>query len=46
MLDRSGRLPAILTCPGDWVTVAPDGETVKRHPAALGKRYRRPWGCR
>jgi hypothetical protein len=46
LLDRSGRLPAMLTLtyPGDWVTVAPDGETVKRHLAALGKRYRRAWG--
>ena len=33
-----------LTYPGDWLTVAPDAETVKRHLAALAKRYERTWG--
>jgi hypothetical protein len=33
-----------LTYPGDWLTVAPDGETVKRHFTALAKRYERTWG--
>jgi hypothetical protein len=32
-----------LTYPGDWLTVAPDGETVKRHFNALAKRYERGW---
>jgi hypothetical protein len=33
LTDRSCRLPAMitLTYPGDWVTVAPTAETVKRH---------------
>ncbi len=37
--------PAMLTLtyPGDWLTVAPHGETVKRHFAALAKRYERAW---
>jgi len=41
LVDRSGRLPAMLTLtyPGDWLTVAPDAETVKRHFWALCKRY-------
>jgi hypothetical protein len=30
-----------LTYPGDWVTVAPTAETVKRHLWALCKRYAR-----
>jgi hypothetical protein len=44
--DRSGRLPAMLTLtyPGDWLSVAPDAETVKRHFWALCKRYERAWG--
>lgn len=43
MIDRSYRLPAMitLTYPGDWVTVAPTAETVKRHLWALCKRYAR-----
>lgn len=46
LVDRTGRLPAMLTLtyPGDWVTVAPDAETVKRHFQALCKRYERAWG--
>ena len=46
LVDRSLRLPAMLTLtyPGDWLTVAPDGETVKRHFTALAKRYERTWG--
>jgi hypothetical protein len=46
LVDRSGRLPAMLTLtyPGDWLTVAPDAETVKRHFWALCKRYQRAWG--
>jgi hypothetical protein len=46
LTDRTGRLPCMLTLtyPGDWVTVAPDGETVKRHLSALGSRYKRAWG--
>jgi hypothetical protein len=33
-----------LTYPGDWLAVAPNGEAVKRHLAALAKRYERVWG--
>ncbi|WP_300008181.1 hypothetical protein [Pseudonocardia sp.] len=46
IVDRTGRLPAMLTLtyPGDWLTVAPDAETVKRHFWALCKRYERTWG--
>jgi RNA polymerase subunit RPABC4/transcription elongation factor Spt4 len=46
LTDRTGRLPCMLTLtyPGDWVAVAPDGETVKRHLAALASRYKRAWG--
>ena len=37
LVDRSTRLPAMLTLtyPGGWLTVAPDGETVKRQFNAL-----------
>lgn len=43
--DRT-RLPGMLTLtyPGDWVTVAPDGKTVKKHLKALRKRHQRAWG--
>jgi hypothetical protein len=46
LVDRSRRLAAMLTLtyPGDWLTVAPDGEVVKRHFNALAKRYERAWG--
>jgi hypothetical protein len=45
LVDRSRRLPAMLTLtyPGDWLVVAPDGETVKRHFNALARRYERAW---
>ena len=33
-----------LTYPGDWLAVASNGEAVKRHFAALAKRYERSWG--
>lgn len=38
-----GRLPMLLTLtyPGDWQSVAPTGEAVKRHLAALRRRYER-----
>lgn len=32
-----------LTYPGDWVAVAPDGPTVKRHLKAFFQRYERAW---
>lgn len=32
-----------LTYPGDWESVAPDGETVKMHLQAFFKRYERAW---
>lgn len=46
VVDRTGRLPAMLTLtyPGDWLSVAPNGETAKRHLQALCKRYGRAWG--
>lgn len=39
-------LPAMwtLTYPGDWLRFAPDGRTVKRHLAALRRRYNRAYG--
>jgi hypothetical protein len=45
-LAKAGRVPAMvtLTYPGEWESVAPDGETVKEHVRALKKRYRRIWG--
>lgn len=33
-----------LTYPGDWLTVAPSGKVVKRHFAALVKRWARRYG--
>lgn len=46
MLDDPTRLPAMvtLTYPGDWLTVAPDGRTAKRHLQAFRKRYEKAWG--
>jgi hypothetical protein len=46
LIDRTGRLPAMLTLtyPGEWLTVAPDAEAIKRHFWALCKRYERAWG--
>lgn len=45
-LYASGRLPAMvtLTYPGDWLTVVPTGQVLKRHLKALRKRYARAWG--
>lgn len=45
-LYASGRLPAMvtLTYPGDWLTVVPTGQVLKRHLKALRKRYLRAWG--
>lgn len=33
-----------LTYPSDWLTVAPDGKTVKEHLKTFRKRYERAWG--
>ena len=33
-----------LTYPADWLTVAPDGKTVKKHLKAFRKRWERAWG--
>ncbi len=33
-----------LTYPADWLTVAPDGETAKKHILAFYKRFERAWG--
>ncbi|GAA4940103.1 hypothetical protein EV188_106233 [Actinomycetospora succinea] len=45
-LFAAGRLPAMvtLTYPGDWLTVVPTGDVLKRHMKALRKRYARAWG--
>jgi hypothetical protein len=39
-------LPATctVTYPGDWVTVAPDGQAAKRHWRMLKRRWLRAWG--
>lgn len=40
-----GVLTAItLTYPADWLVVAPDGETVKRHLETFKERWRKEWG--
>jgi hypothetical protein len=41
-----GRTPAMvmLTYPGDWESVAPDGASVKRHMMLWRKRFQREWG--
>lgn len=41
----SFRQPAMvtLTYPGDWLAVAPDGPTVKRHLKSFFQRYERAW---
>ncbi|NQU37368.1 MAG: hypothetical protein HQ526_07205 [Actinobacteria bacterium] len=44
---NSEHLPAMitLTYPGDWLTVAPSADAVKRtHFKALAKRWQRTWG--
>lgn len=45
LLRMGLRLPmTTLTYPGEWLTVAPDGPTVKRHLQALWRRFERAWG--
>jgi hypothetical protein len=46
LLADPTRVPAMvtLTYPGDWLTVAPDGQSAKRHLQAFRKRYARAWG--
>lgn len=46
MFTDSSRLPAMvtLTLPGDWETVAPDGQSFKRFLKSLRKRWIRAWG--
>lgn len=45
LLERSG-IPAMvtLTLPGDWVTVAPDGQSFKKLVKKFRKRWERAWG--
>jgi hypothetical protein len=45
-LVESGRAPAMvtLTDPGEWVSVAPDGASVKRHMVLWRKRFHRQCG--
>jgi hypothetical protein len=44
LLERSG-IPAMvtLTYPADWLAVAPDGKTVKKHMKVFRKRFERAW---
>lgn len=44
-LVKDDALPAMmtLTYPGDWLAVAPDGQSVKKHLDKLRKRYERAW---
>jgi hypothetical protein len=44
MLRRGTPAMLTVTYPGDWMTVAPNGKTVKRHYLALCKRYQRAFG--
>jgi hypothetical protein len=45
LLGLGLRLPmTTLTYPGDWLTVAPDGQAVKAHLRAFFERFRRAWG--
>jgi hypothetical protein len=45
-LEQVTGLPAMvtLTYPADWLTVAPDGQAVKRHLRAFLLRWERCWG--
>lgn len=47
-LVADGALPAMitLTYPGDWLTVAPTGASVKKHLDQLRKRFERAWGSK
>lgn len=42
----AAAIPAMitLTYPADWYTVAPDGQTSKKHITAFYKRWERAWG--
>jgi len=46
MFTSAAAVPAMvtLTYPGDWLTVAPNGQAVKTHMAEFYHRYRRSWG--
>jgi hypothetical protein len=46
MFSSVYRVAAMLTLtyPADWLTVAPDGRTVKKHLDTFRKRYLRAWG--
>lgn len=45
MLAHPDRTPCLitLTYPGDWLAVAPDGATAKRHLKLFRARYQRNW---
>lgn len=45
-LVAAGAVPALvtLTLPGDWLTVAPDGQTFKKLVNTFRARYQRAWG--
>lgn len=47
-LITGDRIPAMitLTLPGDWLTVAPDGQTFKKMIRRFLERWRRAWGDR
>jgi hypothetical protein len=46
MLSDPARVPAMvtLTYPTDWLAVAPNGKTAKRHLHAFRRRYEKAWG--
>jgi len=46
LLSMPETMPGLitLTYPGDWKTVAPNGETVKRHLKLFRSRFERRWG--
>ena len=47
LVSQEGELAMLtLTYPGDWESVAPDGETVKRHLIAFFRRFERAFGVK
>jgi hypothetical protein len=46
LLADPSRVPAMvtLTYPAEWLSVAPDGRTAKKHLQAFRKRYVKAWG--
>lgn len=44
LLQEGAPAMVTLTYPGEWLSVAPDGPTVKAHLQAFFKRFERAWG--